>query len=123
VIILAVVVAVMSLYLTYAVPVLGREEEIKEMDAVRSWFVDYKTEADQLWLSSPLVPESAMGIEPGEALFNATIGQVTLRKVINAGTAREKGLRRALPPPAHPDPGLGRGLGPEHDDLQDRGTS
>ncbi len=42
-IILAVVMAGLSLYLTYAVPVQGREVEIKEMDTVRSWFVDYKT--------------------------------------------------------------------------------
>ncbi len=98
VIILAVLVAGMSLYLTYAVPVQGREEEIKEMDSVRSWFVDYKTGMDQLWLSSPLVPESKNKTEPGPGLFNATVGQVTLRKVLNAGTLREKGfVERYLP--------------------------
>ncbi len=53
VIILAVVVAGISLYLTYAVPVQGREDEIREMDGVRAWFVDYKTGMDQLWLQQP----------------------------------------------------------------------
>lgn len=98
VVMLAVLMAGLSLYLTYAVPVQGREVEITEMDSVRAWFVDFKTGMDQLWLSSPLVPESANGIESGQALFNATVGQVTLRKVINAGTAREKGfIERYMP--------------------------
>lgn len=92
VIILAVVVASLSLYLTYALPVLGREDEIKEMDSVRAWFVDYKTGTDQLWLHSPLVPGDVSTPGEGPELFNSTIGQVTLRRVINAGTLREKGF-------------------------------
>jgi hypothetical protein len=62
------------------------------MDSVRAWFVDYKTGMDQLWLHSPLVPGDASRIDEGPELFNATIGQITLRRVINAGTAREKGF-------------------------------
>jgi hypothetical protein len=104
VIILAVVMAGLSLYLTYAVPIQGREEEIKEMDSVRSWFVDYKTGTDQLWLNSPLAPEHSTVSEPGQALFNATVGQVTLRKVISAGTAREKGFVRQYFPVLAPIP-------------------
>jgi hypothetical protein len=92
VVILAIVVASLSLYLTYALPVLGREDEIKEMDSVRAWFVDYKTGTDQLWLHSPLVPGDVSGSDEGPELFNSTIGQVTLRRVINAGTLREKGF-------------------------------
>ena len=112
VVILAVVVAAISLYLTYAVPVQGREEEITEMDGVRAWFVDYKTGMDQLWLNSPLMPDdSQTSIDEGPALFNSTIGQVTLRRVINAGTVREKGFVERYLPAARPDPILGRGLG------------
>ena len=104
VIVLAVVMAGLSLYLTYAVPVLGREGEIKEMDSVRAWFVDYKTGTDQLWLNSPLVPESIDEPGVGEPLFSSTVGQVTLRKVINAGTAREKGFVQRYMPVLAPIP-------------------
>ena len=106
--ILAVVMAGLSLYLLYGVPVQGRETEITEMDGVRAWFIDYKTSVDQLWLNSPLVQNSTsrssskpIVIYPAESrysLFNTTLGQVTLRKVINAGTARNKGfVQRYLP--------------------------
>ena len=99
VIILAVVMAGLSLYLTYAVPVQGREEEIRVMDGVRAWFVDYKTGVDQLWLNSPMMPD------PGDPLlFNATIQQVTLRKVIDTGTTREKGLVGRFMPVLAPIP-------------------
>ena len=121
VIILAVVMAALSLYLTYAVPVLGREDEIKEMDSVRAWFVDYKTGMDQLWLNSPLDARERDRIDSRPTLFNATIGQVTLRKVINPGTVEGEGLRRAVPARARPDPGLGRGLGQERGALDDPG--
>lgn len=104
VIILAVVVAGLSLYLTYAVPVQGREGEIKEMDSVRAWFVDYKTGMDQLWLNSPLVPESIDEPGMGGPLFSSTVGQVTLRKVINAGTARERGFVQRYMPVLAPIP-------------------
>jgi hypothetical protein len=96
VIILGVMVAGMSLYLTYAVPDQGREEEIKVMDSVRAWFVDYKSGVDQLWLNSPLAPASFDGED--STLHGSTIGQVTLRNVIDTGTVREKGfVGRYLP--------------------------
>lgn len=99
VVILAVLMASLSLYLTYAVPIQGREEEIKVMDDVRAWFVDYKTGVDQLWLNSPLLPD------PGDPLlFNATIQQVTLRKVIDTGTTRDKGLVGRFMPVLAPIP-------------------
>jgi len=100
VIILAVVMAALSLYIGYGVPVLGREGEIREMDAVRGWFVDYKTGVDQLWLNSAFVPKTddPDNSRNGTGLFNATIGQVTLRRVINPMTAKEPGFfERYLP--------------------------
>lgn len=106
VVILAVVVGVLSLYLTYAIPVQGREEEIRVMDGVRSWFVDYKTGLDQLWLNSPVVnnsttpyvPRDTIFPEDRNALYSITTGQVTLRRVISPGTSRESGfIRRYLP--------------------------
>ena len=106
VIILAVLMAGLSLYLTYAVPVQGREEEIAVMDGVRSWFVDYKTGMDQIWMNSAAVPNNSSSYVPLEptpvndrrALYSISSGQVILRKVINPGTARESGfIRRYMP--------------------------
>ena len=114
VIILAVVMAGLSLYLTYAVPVQGREEEIRVMDGVRAWFVDYKTGVDQLWLNSPMMPD------PGDPLlFNATIQQVTLRKVIDTGTTREKGLVGRFMPVLAPIPASAASVGQEHGEPHD----
>lgn len=98
VIILAVVMAGLSLYLTYGVPVQGREEEITVMDNVRAWFVDYKTGVDQLWLNSPHSSDPTADLADGLMLFNSTIQQVNLSKVIDTGTVREKGfVGRFLP--------------------------
>lgn len=104
--ILAVVVGGLSLYLIYGVPVLGREAEISHMDDVRGWFVDYKTGIDQLWLNSPAVPNNSTPYVPGDlaplldrkALYSISTGQVTLRRVINAGAIQERGfVLRYLP--------------------------
>lgn len=104
--ILAVVVAGLSLYLVYGVPVLGREAEITHMDGVRGWFVDYKTGIDQLWLNSPAVPNNSTPYVPGDptplqdrkAFYSISTGQVTLRHVINAGAIQERGfIVRYLP--------------------------
>lgn len=99
VVILAVVIAGLSLYLTYAVPVQGREEEIKVMDGVRSWFVDYKTGVDQLWLNSPTTTDPDTSL-----LFKSTVNQVTLRRVIDTGTVREKGFVGRFMPVLAPIP-------------------
>src|SRR5665647_1674855 len=53
VLILALVMAAVSLYITYVVPAQGREDEIQKMTQVRDWFVNYKTQADTLWMNSP----------------------------------------------------------------------
>ena len=90
VIILAVMVTAMSLHLTHAVPVQGREEEIEVMDGVRGWFVDYKTGVDRFWLNSPCCPTIRD--------LRLTIGKVTVRRIIDPGTSREKGFAgRYLP--------------------------
>ncbi|MEN6343619.1 MAG: hypothetical protein ABFC89_13805 [Methanospirillum sp.] len=112
VIILAVVMAGLSLYMTYAVPVQGREGEINVMDGVRSWFVDYKTGVDQLWLNSPLVPNAtgssasavAAADEERRALYSTSVGQVTLRSVLNTGVLQEKGFVRRYMPVLAPIP-------------------
>ncbi len=118
VIILAVVMAGLSLYLTYAVPALGREGEINVMDGVRTWFVDYKTDVDQLWLNSPAVPNNSTSYVPStsygslepppgndrRALYSISTGQVTLRSVLNTGVLQEKGFVRRYMPVLSPIP-------------------
>ncbi len=92
--ILALLVTGLSIYLAYGVPVQGREDEIKEMDVVRGWFVDYKTGLDRLWMTSP-----GLSSDPDEFMaFNTTVGDVTLVKTLDPGTAKAPGfLRRYLP--------------------------
>jgi len=92
--ILALLMGGLSLFFIYGVPVQGREDEIKEMDGVRGWFVDYKTGLDQIWLSS-LVNAT----EPKDlVLVASTTGQTVLVKTLDPGTTRTSGfLRRYLP--------------------------
>lgn len=118
VIILAVVMAGLSLYMIYGVPVQGREGEINVMDGVRTWFVDYKTGVDQLWLNSPAVPNNSTSYVPSKssvpleptprndrrALYSISTGQVTLRSVLNTGVLQEKGFVRRYMPVLAPIP-------------------
>lgn len=92
--ILALLVTGLSIYLAYGVPIQGREGEIKEMDAVRGWFVDYKIGLDRLWMASP-----GLSSDPDEFMaFNTTIGDVTLLKALDPGTAKAQGFfQRYLP--------------------------
>ena len=48
VLIIALLMAVFSLYLTYGVPAQGRENEILHMDTVKDQFIDYKIGLDAL---------------------------------------------------------------------------
>lgn len=51
VLILALIVAALSLYQVYGVPAAGRENEIAHMNQVKDRFVDYKIALDSLWLN------------------------------------------------------------------------
>lgn len=52
VLLLGVIVAAFSLWLTYVVPSEGREGEIDQMNAVKDRFTDYKTSLDSLWVNN-----------------------------------------------------------------------
>jgi len=52
ILILGIIVAALSLWMTYVVPADGRENEITQMDAVKDRFTDYKTSLDSLWLNN-----------------------------------------------------------------------
>ena len=52
VLLLGVIVAAFSLWMTYIVPADGRENEISQMNAVKDRFTDYKISLDSLWLNN-----------------------------------------------------------------------
>ncbi len=51
ILILALIAALASLYLTYVVPAQGREGEIKHMATINDQFLGYKTAIDSLWIN------------------------------------------------------------------------
>jgi hypothetical protein len=99
VMIIALLMAGLSLYLVYAVPVQGREDEIREMDGVREWFVDYKTGVDRLWMAGPAASvDPNLDAEEIAAEFEATIGGTIFAKTLDPGTAKAQGfVQRYLP--------------------------
>ncbi len=52
VLILAVIVAAASIYMTYGIPAQGREKEILHMNEIRDQFVAYKIGVDALWINN-----------------------------------------------------------------------
>jgi hypothetical protein len=53
ILLLGVLVAAIALWMTYVVPINGREEEITQMNLVKDRFTDYKISLDSLWINSP----------------------------------------------------------------------
>ena len=71
VLLLVVVIIAVSIYLVYAMPAQGREQEILHMNEIRDQFVAYKVGVDALWTNNQL--NSAMG-----TTFNlGTLGAAT----------------------------------------------
>ena len=52
VLLLGIIVAAFSIYLTYGVPAQGRENEISHMDVIKDEFTTYKTGIDSLWTNN-----------------------------------------------------------------------
>jgi hypothetical protein len=52
ILLLGVIVAAFSLWMTYVVPADGRENEIGQMNAVKDRFTDYKISLDSLWVNN-----------------------------------------------------------------------
>jgi hypothetical protein len=73
VLILGVLVAAMSLWMMYMVPVNGREDEITQMNAVKDRFTDYKMSLDSLWINNDPDGVSHSGVTISTA-FNLGIG-------------------------------------------------
>ena len=51
ILIIAVLVVIASLYVTYVVPAQGREAEIEHMTYIKNQFVDFKIALDSLWIN------------------------------------------------------------------------
>ncbi|MBN1431744.1 MAG: hypothetical protein JW931_03130 [Methanomicrobiaceae archaeon] len=49
--ILALIMIFLSIWVIYAVPAEGRQQEIEHMDDVQNWFTQYKITADSLWIN------------------------------------------------------------------------
>jgi hypothetical protein len=67
VLILAVITAAFSLYLTYAVPAQGRENEIRHMNDVKDQFSLYKFTLDALWTNQQVGNSATSTFELGTA--------------------------------------------------------
>jgi hypothetical protein len=52
ILILAVIVSALSIWMTYVIPVNGRNAEIIQMNAVKDQFTNYKISLDSLWLNN-----------------------------------------------------------------------
>ncbi len=71
ILIIAILVVIASLYMTYVVPAQGREAEIEHMNYVEKEFVDFKMAVDSLWINQEIGTQISQSIELG------TLGQKT----------------------------------------------
>ncbi|MDD1729034.1 MAG: hypothetical protein LUQ50_08175 [Methanospirillum sp.] len=71
ILIIAILVIIGSLYVTYVVPAHGREAEIDHMTYIKNQFIDFKMALDSLWVNGQINTTLSQNIEMG------TIGQKT----------------------------------------------
>jgi len=71
ILIIAVLVVIASLYVTYVVPAQGREAEIEHMTYIKNQFVDFKITVDSLWINKQVNTSVSQNFEMG------TLGQKT----------------------------------------------
>jgi hypothetical protein len=65
ILIIAVIVATISLYLVYLMPAMGRENEIAQMRSVKERFTEYKLNIDALWTSRKCTSEYGPALSLG----------------------------------------------------------
>ncbi len=51
ILIIALIMIFLSIWVIYAVPAEGRQQEISHMDYIQDWFTQYKITADSLWIN------------------------------------------------------------------------
>jgi hypothetical protein len=74
ILILAVVVVVVSLYLMYLMPAMGRENEITQMASVKERFAEFKLNIDALWTSRRCTSEYGPAISLGSGEATGILG-------------------------------------------------
>ena len=92
---LALVVTAFSLYTVYVVPVIGREDEIAQLNYVEEQFTDYKLMVDTLWISRLINVNGANN--PMYPVLNVTpaISSTTMR-LGTGGTTQPGGFSLSL---------------------------
>lgn len=83
ILILVVVMTAFSLYLTYSVPMQGRENEILHMNDVRDQFVTYKVGVDALWTNSQIGTAMSTSFDLGTAGAATQGGGFSIIPVMN----------------------------------------
>jgi len=91
---LALVVTAFSLYSVYVVPVIGREDEIAQLNYVEEQFTDYKLMVDTLWISRLI---NVNGVNPMYPALNVNpaISSTTMR-LGTGGTSQPGGFSLSL---------------------------
>lgn len=87
VLLLALVIAALSLYTVYVVPVNGREDEISQMTYVEEQFTDYKLTLDALW-TSRLINTNG----PSPAVNVNSVLSSTVLRLGNGGNSQQSSL-------------------------------
>jgi len=99
VLLIAVIIAAFSIYMTYSIPVQGRDNEISHMDEVKDEFVAYKIGVDSLWTNGQTDNSISTTIKPGTsgATMQGSNGLLpVIQPVASSGTVAIN--QRTLPP-------------------------
>jgi Bacterial Ig-like domain (group 3)/Domain of unknown function (DUF2341)/Concanavalin A-like lectin/glucanases superfamily len=72
--ILAVIIFSISLYVLYAMPAMGREDEIARMSAVKEAFTEYKLNIDTLWTSRQCTSDFGPALSLGSGETTGILG-------------------------------------------------
>ncbi len=76
ILIICVIFLFMTIWVTYYVPLQGRDAEIEHMNYVKDWFTDYKITLDSLWMNNNIVPPEGnlSGVLVSTSLDLGTLG-------------------------------------------------
>ena len=87
VLLLGIIVAAFSIYLTYGVPAQGRENEIRHMDVIKDEFTTYKTGIDSLWTNNQINTVMSSTFQMGTAgvTTQGSIGFIPILQPVASG--------------------------------------
>ncbi|WP_421908849.1 DUF7289 family protein [Methanolacinia petrolearia] len=76
--ILALIMVFLSIWVIYAVPADGRQQEIEHMGYIQDWFIQYKITADSLWINyDPVTGDGPSDITVSNSLVLGSQGGAT----------------------------------------------